>query len=153
MTAENCQLMQGLRRLDKMAFGFPMVSLKDIRAVAGQIAERFQPERIFLFGSYAYGNPTEDSDVDLLILMRGSRVHDRAIQIRESIVFGFPVDILVRSPEEYRRRIALGDCFLTEISEKGKVLYEKPHAGMGAKGGRRFSNRTTRGPGKKVTQL
>ncbi len=103
----------------------------DIAGAARRIAAAFDPVRITLFGSHAYGVPTADSDVDLLVLMRGEDVHDRALDIREALEFEVPVDILVRSPEEYSRRLAMGDCFLREIEEKGKVLYESPGARVG----------------------
>jgi predicted nucleotidyltransferase len=130
-----------------------MVMMRDIRRAAGNIARRFRPHRITLFGSYAYGRPNENSDVDLLILMAGHSVHDRGIHIREQIEFGFPVDLLVRSPAEFKRRIALGDCFLREIQEKGKILYEAADARMGGKGGRGFSNRSARNAGEKIAKL
>jgi uncharacterized protein len=130
-----------------------MVAMRDIRRAAGSIARKFRPDRITLFGSYAYGRPNEHSDVDLLILMDGNRVHDRAILIREQIEFGFPVDLLVRSPVEFKRRVALGDCFLKEIQEKGKILYEASDARVGGKSRRRFSNRAARNAGKKIAKL
>jgi uncharacterized protein len=105
-----------------------MVSKRDIRSAARRIARLFRPERITLFGSYASGKPTKHSDVDLMILMRGSNVHDHALRIRQQIDFNFPVDLLVRSPTEFKRRIAWGDCFLKEIQLNGKVLYEAKNA-------------------------
>lgn len=107
-----------------------MVTLRQIKFAAGKIARQFKPQRITLFGSYARGDANEHSDVDLLILMKGKapRVHDRAIEIRRMVRFGFPVDLLVRSPEEFERRVAWGDSFPKEIQEKGKVLYEAPDA-------------------------
>jgi predicted nucleotidyltransferase len=119
-----------------------MVSMQDIRAAAAEIARQFSPKRIVLFGSHAYGNATPDSDVDLLILWEGKHVHARALKIRKAIDFRFPVDLLVRSPEEFVGRIAQGDGFLKEIQDKGKILYEAPDARMGAKSRRRLSNRT-----------
>jgi uncharacterized protein len=101
-----------------------MVSRRDIDAAVKQIARQFKPQRITLFGSYAHGNPNDDSDVDLLILMNGKNVHDRALDIRFAIEFGFAVDLIVRSPTEYRQRIKMGDCFLREIDEQGRILYE-----------------------------
>jgi predicted nucleotidyltransferase len=130
-----------------------MVMMSDIRKAAGNIARKFQPDRIMLFGSYAYGRPTENSDVDFLILMAGKRVHDRSLLIRQQIDFGFPVDLLVRSPGEFKRRIALGDCFLKEIQEKGKILYEASDARVGGKSRRRFSNRSARNARKKISKL
>jgi predicted nucleotidyltransferase len=130
-----------------------MVNIRDIKAAAREIARKFQPERVILFGSYARGNATENSDVDLLILINGKRVHDQSIPISLAINFGFPVDLVVRSPEEFERRIALGDQFLTEISETGKVLYEAAHARVGRKSRRRLRNGATRASRAKITQL
>ncbi len=121
-----------------------MVNPREIKQAARRIARQFQPERIVLFGSYAYGKPTDDSDVDLLILVKGNRVHDRAIRIRMAIDFPFPVDLVVRSCGEFTRRIASGDFFLKEIQEKGKVLYETPDARMGQESRRRFRHRPAR---------
>ena len=98
--------------------------MRDIRAVAREIAMRFRPLRIVLFGSYAYGTADRNSDVDFLILMRGRSVHDRALTIRREIDFPFPVDLLVRSEAEFKKRLKWGDQFLREIQDKGKVLYE-----------------------------
>ena len=129
-----------------------MVPMRDIKAAAREIARRFAPERVLLFGSYAYGKPTKDSDVDFLILMKGKgrRVHDKALRISLAINFGFPVDLVVRSPEEFERRIEMGDYFLREIQEKGKVLYEATDARVGEKSRGRLRNGESRGPGAKV---
>src|SRR2546421_6113662 len=98
----------------------PMISMRSIKQVARQIAREFHPQQITLFGSYAYGSPDRNSDVDLLVLMRGRggrRLHDHAIEIRNMVDFGFPVDLLVRSADEFSRRIKWGDFFLREIRE------------------------------------
>ena len=79
---------------------------------------------VTFFCPYAYGTPTADSDVDLLVLMKGRHVYDKALRIREAVDFNFAVDLIVRSPEEFERRIGWGDGFLKEIRENGKVLYE-----------------------------
>jgi predicted nucleotidyltransferase len=130
-----------------------MVTIRQIRAAAREIARQFRPRRITLFGSYARGNPSKDSDVDLLILMEGRQVHDKALQIRRRIDFGFPVDLLVRSPSELRQRIAWGDGFLVEIEKNGKVLYEASDPRVGSKGRGGLSHRTARNSDKKTTQL
>lgn len=106
-----------------------MVSKEMIRDYAGRVARAFNPQRIILFGSYAHGNPTEDSDVDLLVVMphEGSTLAKAAeIRLRERP--GFPADVLVRSPETLRERAALHDFFILEIMEKGETLYESDHA-------------------------
>jgi len=105
-----------------------MVSTKEIRELALRIASEFRAERIILFGSYARGNPTADSDVDLLVILphrgKGWRL---AAEIRSQLRPSFPLDLLVRAPEELSDRLALGDLFLHEIVEKGEVLYERHH--------------------------
>jgi predicted nucleotidyltransferase len=131
-----------------------MVNPRDIKQAALKIAEQFRPERIVLFGSYAYGKPTEDSDVDLLVLVRGGkRIHNRAIAIRLAFDFPFPLDLLVRSTEEFEHRITLGDYFLREIKQKGKVLYDATDSRVGQKGGRGLRDRTARNARQKISQL
>lgn len=107
-----------------------MVRRSQIKQFSLAIAEKFRPHKIVLFGSYAYGKPTEDSDVDLLVIMdrtryRGERM---SLRIRNAIPAGFPLDILVRTPNFISKRMAWGDCFTQEILTKGKVLYEAPDA-------------------------
>ena len=111
-------------------------SREDIERVAQQIAEKFDPERIILFGSYAYGNPTDDSDVDMLVVMETEeRPIEAAVRIRLGTDAHFPMDLLVRTPEVLRQRIEWEDWFLREIVEKGEVLYEKAHARVAHEGG------------------
>ena len=105
-----------------------MVTMKQIEDVGRQIGERFSPERVILFGSYAEGQPTEDSDVDLLVVMRtkGSPV-DQSVEIRLAVRPPFPMDLLVRTPEKVRERLDMGDLFMRRILEKGRLLYEAHH--------------------------
>jgi predicted nucleotidyltransferase len=105
-----------------------MVTSRQIRAYAKQIARQFRPRKIILFGSYAYGEPTPDSDVDLMVIMpHKGRGVEKAIEIRLKLPAPFPMDLLVRSPQKIRKRIAIGDFFIQEILEKGTVLYERSH--------------------------
>ncbi len=100
--------------------------------VSDEIARRFQPERIILFGSYAYGTPTEDSDVDLLVVMPfEGRTAKQAIEIRGAVYAGFPMDLIPITPERLKYRLEIEDFFLREVAEKGRVLYEASHARMG----------------------
>lgn len=102
------------------------VSLQEIEDYSRKIATKFDPERIILFGSYARGNPTADSDVDLLVVLEfNGRPVDKAYEIRCTTESTFPLDLLVRSPSSLNRRIALGDAFLKELVKRGKVLYER----------------------------
>lgn len=95
-----------------------------IRWIVDQIAERFAPRKIILFGSYARGNPRPESDVDLLVVMRTRREGDQSLRIRQAIECPFALDLIVRTPESLARRIRLGDYFLREIMKEGKVVYE-----------------------------
>ena len=101
---------------------------KQIRAFGQRLAEEFRPERIVLFGSYAYGRPRVDSDVDLLVVMplEGSGPVDKSVEMRLKLRPRFPLDLLVRSPAKIRERLAMGDDFIKDILDKGKVLYEAP---------------------------
>ena len=106
-----------------------MVSRRTIKRFSDEIARRFKPERIILFGSYAYGKPTPDSDVDLLVVMPYDRRRGRmSLRILEALDYHFPLDLLVRTPAEVRRRQRWGDCFIEEVLAKGKVLYEAARA-------------------------
>ncbi|MBL7064179.1 MAG: nucleotidyltransferase domain-containing protein [Anaerolineae bacterium] len=106
--------------------------MQAIRAVVKQIAAKFQPEKIILFGSYAYGQPRPASDVDLLVVMDTPlRNREQAAQIARTIDYYFGLDLLVRSPQQLAERLALGDFFLQEVTEKGKVLYAYSDIGMG----------------------
>ena len=100
---------------------------KQIRAFGRRLAEEFKPERIVLFGSYAYGRPRAGSDVDLLVVMplNGSPV-DKSVEMRLKLRPRFPLDLLIRSPGKIRERLAMGDDFIKDILDKGKVLYEAP---------------------------
>jgi predicted nucleotidyltransferase len=96
-----------------------MVRARDIEAVVDQIAREFSPESVILFGSYAYGSPTEDSDVDILVVRRHrGPEHHAASRIRHAIDAPFAMDLLVRSPAEIKRRLAWGDYFVIDIMEQ-----------------------------------
>jgi predicted nucleotidyltransferase len=114
-----------------------------IRRFARQVAERFQPEKIILFGSYAYGTPHADSDVDILVIMPARNQLDQAFKIHCTIEPPFPLDIIVRTPKNMKWRLEEGDSFLREIVSKGKVLYEADHRGVGAKSRSRSGHRKT----------
>ncbi|MDE3087920.1 MAG: nucleotidyltransferase domain-containing protein [Chloroflexota bacterium] len=103
------------------------VTDEKIQQAAQKIVDAVRPEKIILFGSHAYGNPTDDSDVDLLVVMESDlRVHKRMILLSEILrPRPFPVDIITRTPAELKERLEIGDCFFKEIVTKGKVLYER----------------------------
>jgi predicted nucleotidyltransferase len=107
------------------------VPMRLIRRFARQVAERFQPDKIILFGSYAYGTPHADSDVDILVIMPCRNQLDQAVKISLTVDPPFPLDIIVRKPHNLQWRLEEGESFHTEIVTKGEVLYEKKHAGVG----------------------
>ena len=98
-----------------------------IRSLARLIADQFHPQRIILFGSYAYGNPRPESDVDLLVIMDAPCGEtQQALAIRRYLNVLFGLDLLVYTPQRLSQRVEWGDSFLKEITEKGVVLYESP---------------------------
>ena len=118
------------------------VPMSAIRRYARQVVEQFDPDQVILFGSYAYGTPTPDSDVDLLVVMPARDQFSQAVRIAEAIERGFPLDLLVRTPRVLEQRLRWGDWFLREIVTRGKVLYEKADRRVGAQG----RERPPRGP-------
>jgi len=102
-----------------------LIARTSIRAYCRAVAREFRPEKIVLFGSYAYGNPNQDSDVDLLIILpfRGNDV-GKAIQIRSRFDTPFPLDLLVRKPKFISRRLKERDMFVELVMTRGVVLYE-----------------------------
>ena len=92
-----------------------------------RIAWNLRPAKIILFGSYAYGKPTRDSDVDLLVVMETCEPSkERSWKVSQLLIpRPFPVDILVRTPKEIRHALDKGDFFIEEIVTQGKVLYER----------------------------
>ncbi len=106
---------------------FKLVTRSQIREVVDRIVEAAHPDKVILFGSYAYGKPTVDSDVDFLIVMEsGERPAQRAIRIERNLLdVPFPMDILVRTPSEIAERLRLEDYFMREIFRQGQVVYER----------------------------
>ena len=106
--------------------------MKAIRDYARRVADRFRPGKIVLFGSYAYGAPHADSDVDLLVVMPARNQLDQAFKIRLAVPAPFPMDLIVRTPAKVRRRLEEGESFTTVIMTRGKVLCEAGDASAGA---------------------
>jgi len=103
-----------------------MVDEKRIADLSERIAREFQPERIILFGSYAYGRPRPDSDVDLLVVLpfegKGFR---KSLEILDRVSPDFSVDLLARQPQDTARRYAEGDPLIREALDRGRILYER----------------------------
>lgn len=103
-----------------------------IRILARNLGHRFKAEKVILFGSHAWGQPTPDSDVDLLVILKTRRnTADLAADMALALRPPFPVDIIVKTPAEMRWRLSERDCFMREIIERGKVLHEARHARVG----------------------
>ena len=98
-----------------------MIPLKAIQATCDDIVREFSPMQVILFGSYAYGNPTTESDVDLFVVMEEKR---QAWEMQERIPRRFEVDLHIWCPEDIAYRVAHNDWFLREVLEKGNVLYD-----------------------------
>lgn len=107
--------------------GFPPVS-KTLPQAVKKIAKTLKPEKIILFGSYAYGNPTPDSDVDLLVIMK-TKANTKERYLAVSSVLSprqFPVDIIVKTPAEIKFALSNKDnFFIRDIVLRGKTLYER----------------------------
>ncbi|MFH0775386.1 MAG: nucleotidyltransferase domain-containing protein [bacterium] len=106
------------------------VTGKFLRDVAERIACNLKVDKIILFGSYAYGKPHPYSDIDLLIIMKSKERESkriinvsRLLQNRE-----VPMDFLVKTPSEVKKRLSLGDPFIRKVLKEGKVLYEKENS-------------------------
>ena len=112
---------------DYFSPNFRRVHKRQIQWAVNQLVEALHPEKIILFGSYAYGKPNRNSDVDMLVIMesderwtvRITRAY-RALRAKT-----FPMDLIVRTPQEMEYRLAIGDSFIQEIIERGRVLYER----------------------------
>jgi predicted nucleotidyltransferase len=102
-----------------------MANMADIKLLSTAIVHEFHPKRIVLFGSYAWGGATQDSDVDLLVILPFEGKSWRmASAIRERLRPSFPLDLLVRTEQQVSERLKRNDSFLSEILNKGKVLHE-----------------------------
>ncbi len=117
------------------ALSVPTIDIRDriqmsvIHSLAQHIAERFHPQRIILFGSYAYGRPRPESDLDILVVMETPlKPSEQALQIRQTVNVLFGLDLIVYTPKNLAQRIAWGDSFLREITTQGLVLYESADA-------------------------
>src|ERR1700694_2454913 len=113
----------------------PRIDCSDAHLTEPYQGERFQPDKIILFGSYAYGKPHEESDVDLLVIMPTKTAIDQSIRILSAFEERpFSLDLIVRTPWQIERGLKDDNWFLREITEKGKVLYEARDRQVGSQG-------------------
>ena len=103
-----------------------MVPMEEIRKLGERIGRAFMPEKVILFGSYADGTATEDSDVDILVILPfiGKNL-DKSVEILTRIDPQFPADLLARRPEDAKRRYKMGDPLIREALDRGVMLYER----------------------------
>ena len=104
-----------------------MIANSEIIDVVNKIALNFNPEKIFLFGSYASGTPDRDSDLDLLIIQNSKLPrHKRVFEIRKSLIGSMiPLDIIVYTPEEFESEKEIRFSFINSAIKSSKLLYER----------------------------
>jgi len=97
----------------------------EIKRITGQIVAKYAPERIILFGSAARGAVHPDADADFLVIKRECPTTgaERMRELHQLIDRRIPVDFLVYRPDEFERRLAMGDPFLKAVLREGKILY------------------------------
>jgi len=116
-----------LRYPETVPVGLKVSVGKSLRPAVQKIVQELKPEKVILFGSYAYGTPNPHSDVDLLIIMKTkASLKDRSWAVSRLLLpRPFPVDIVVKTPKEVENSLKAGDFFLKEILTRGKVLYDR----------------------------
>jgi len=101
-------------------------AIETVIAQLDEVVQKYRPQKIILFGSYASGTSTRDSDIDLLIILDTHRkTWDIAVEISLMFKHSLPMDIIVRTPQEIVKRLDDGDFFIKDIIENGKVIYEQ----------------------------
>ncbi|MGH9840494.1 MAG: nucleotidyltransferase domain-containing protein [Blastocatellia bacterium] len=111
------------------SYSSPAKRMAYIQDICARIAHAYHPEKIILFGSHAYGQPTPESDVDLMIVMDyEGRPVEQSIKISLELGIFTPMDLHVRSPKDIEARLQDGDMFIVDIMRRGKVMYESEHA-------------------------
>jgi len=112
---------------DVIPIGSSAPVAETLPAVIERLVAEVQPERVILFGSYAYGTPTPDSDVDLLVVLESPLSFvERHVLVGKSLCpQPFPVDLMVVTPAQLAERLAIGNQFFTEVVRNGRVLYER----------------------------
>ncbi len=100
---------------------------KELHEIVKKIVKEYQPEKIILFGSYAWGAPTQDSDIDLFVVKKGEKSSLEMMREVNRIVFkrDFAMDFLVYTTQQLEKRKEMGDPFIRRIIESGKILYAK----------------------------
>lgn len=99
---------------------------KQIEQITRTVVSQYKPEKVILFGSFAYGKPKASSDIDMLIVKKTKkRKIDRIKEVLFLVDSDLPFEPLVYTPKEIKQRLSLGDFFIEKVMNQGKVLYEK----------------------------
>ncbi len=94
-----------------------------INSIKNQLIKKYKPQKIILFGSYAYGQPTENSDIDLLVVADTDKsFHDRISSVRSLLPKDRPIDLIILTPSEYQQTKS-SNPLISEIESKGRVVY------------------------------
>ena len=127
MTTSSSVTISRLRNPNTVPMGLKVSVGRSLRPAIQRIVDALKPEKIILFGSYAYGKPNPHSDVDLLVILKTKEpLTERSWMVSRLLLpRPFPVDILVKTPKEIEKALKSGDFFLKEILTRGKVLYER----------------------------
>jgi len=115
-----------------------MGNQEKIQKVVKKIVKRFSPQKVILFGSYAWGKPSKDSDVDLLVIKNSKKRRMEREQELRKLLFpaGVAMDILVYTPQELEKAInEHQNLFLEDIVRNGRVLFAKPNSTIKILGG------------------
>jgi len=100
---------------------------KELQKITDKIVRKYRPEKIILFGSQIWGKPSPDSDVDLLIVKESMNTTREIAREIDGMIFPrpFPIDLIVYKPKKLEERRKMGDAFINNILDRGKVLYAK----------------------------
>ncbi|NOX47493.1 MAG: nucleotidyltransferase domain-containing protein [Chlorobi bacterium] len=108
-----------------------IISIAKVKEKTNSIIENFNPEKIILFGSVANGFQNQDSDADILIIIKTNKpTFEIGVEIATYLKHDFPMDIIVKTPEEISQRLKLGDYFIQNILNEGITLYERNNKRM-----------------------
>ncbi len=105
----------------------PEVTDELLGEIARRIVQKFNPFAVILFGSYAWGKPSKDSDIDLMVIVDSEgRGIDLRVDVSSAARVGrLPMDVLVYTPAEIATRLAMHDFFIERNLEKGRKLFER----------------------------
>ena len=104
--------------------------LEYINSLTKAIVEKVNPEKVILFGSYAYGTPNKDSDIDILVILKDSPFprHQRTGALYSTMkdyYTNYSIDFVVYTEQEVKKWANASLAFITSTINKGTVLYER----------------------------